>query len=373
MAAVMLLSCHGQGYDDPVDGPDVPVSGEISISADKTLIQSDGTDYAQFTVMVGETDVTSEAMFFDAKGNILDMAEGRFSVSKPGEYQVWANYGTQNSDIISVRAIDIAIPETPADPSPSSTDFKSRVMLFQFTGTGCGNCPKMMTVLHPVLKDEEWADDVVWVALHTYNATDPAYVMGNAVTWFEENLLAIHPSLNFDMKTPMYYYSNTVSDDIRNHITKSLGTKPGKPAGIAVNSSVSGNTIIAKVTLKASEKREYRLGAMLLQDGIYARQQSATEEWMNTHDACVRYIDASVTPVGHKLNVVDAGKTLDYVFVWDLDQIWSKMQSYWDDEYDLNDLRLAVYVTAADSDGAYSVNNVVSCPVEGQLQYDYSK
>ena len=103
---------------------------------------------ATLTVTLDGKVVTDGVAYFDGSNNILDIADGKFSVTAPGSYKVWASYGTYVSEKITIRAIAIPVPATPADPKPASTDFKTRVLLTQFTGVECGFCPKMMHILH---------------------------------------------------------------------------------------------------------------------------------------------------------------------------------------------------------------------------------
>lgn len=369
-AAVVLASCHGTVDDS--NGDNTSAAG-ISLTTDKTLIQSNGTDIAKLTVKVDGKDVTSEALFFDSQNNLIDITDGKFSVTEPGEYQIWANHGTQNSDMVTIRAISIPIPETPADPQPQSTDFKARVHVAQFTGTGCGFCPNMMNIFHPVIEDPAYADKIVWTAFHTYNSQDPAYIFGALVDDFKDNLKAEFPSLNFDFRAPFSDYRQS-SQVIKDYVDQCLADKIGAPAGIAVNASLVDDTVIAKVTVKSADTREYRLGAMLLEDGIYAVQTSASEDWMNTHDACIRHIDSSTNPLGHRLGVIKTGDTVDYIFIWDLNKIWSPMMDRYSwDEWVEDNLRMAVYVTSPNEEGAFAINNIIQCPVNGKTTFEYVK
>lgn len=375
MAAVMFLSCEGTLDDGSTPGENTgDVPGVFVIQADKSLIQSNGEDYVTFTVMLDDADVTAQSDFYDAKGKPLTVKNGKFAVTEPGEYQVWANYETYNSEKVTIRAIPIPVPETPADPKPESTDFKPRVLLVQFTATGCSYCPSMMDLLHPVLENEAYADDVVWAAIHSSGlaASDPGYITGAAVDKYTDYFRGVYPSLNFDMSNTMYYYQQSSSSkQISDQITACLGEKDGAVAGIAVNSSFADNTVIAKVSVKSGQNREYRVGAFLLEDGLEATQTGATKDWMNTHNSVIRYIDASLpNPFGYSMGAIAEGKTSDYIFIWDLNQIWESMKLYWDPWVESN-LRMVVFVTTVGADGYPKLNNVIQCPIAGQTPYEY--
>ena len=115
---------------------------------------------------------------------------------------------------------------------------------------------------------------------------------------------------------------------------------------------------------------------MLLEDGISGKQINGAD-WMNTHDACVRHIDAkakvgnSEAYYGHSLGKIEAGKTADYLFIWNLADIQKKNDPnyYWHDFVEEN-LRMAVFVTSVKND-AYYINNAVNVNFNEELPYEY--
>lgn len=368
-AAVMLVACRGNN-DDPNQGQ--TGSGKLEITTDKTLIQSNGSDIATLTVTLDGAVVKDGVEFFDAKLNPLDIVDGKFSVTAPGEYQVWATYGTAYSDKVTIRAITIPVPATPSDPKPASTDFKAKVLLTQFTGTACGYCPGMMLKLHPVLEDPAMADKIVWVASHSYgwNASypDPASISSD----FCDVLGGQHPSLNLDLKLKFLNTAANNTEALRGYVNEFCEAKKEVASGIAVNVKLADDVVVAKVTIKAAETAEYRVGGFLLEDGLKATQISASETWMNTHNACIRHIDATNNYRGHKIGKINKGETVDYAFVWDLNKIWKQplAEKKWKEWVEEN-LRVAFFVTCPDADGNYSVNNAVECAVNSQLKFEY--
>ena len=158
-AAVMLISCGG---DNNGGGS---LSGELKIEVDKTLIQSDGEDYATLTVTLDGVAVTSDVMFYEGN-DLVNVEDFKYFSTVAGDHEIWASYQTYVSDPVTIRAISVPIPETPADPKPAGTDFKSRVMAIQFTGTACGYCSQFMTRLKDAFESETYADECVHVAVH---------------------------------------------------------------------------------------------------------------------------------------------------------------------------------------------------------------
>ncbi len=390
-AAVMLFSCHGY-YDpnDPANGGGGPVEDDVlRITSDKNLIQTFGGDYANITVTLGSKVITEEVMFFDGSNKIIDIPDFKFYATEPGEYEIYANYGTYISEKIAIKAVSIAIPETPADPDPSNTSFKVRALVTEFTTTGCSWCPSMKNVLHGALEDETVADKVVMTACHSSlvgGVKDPSYIR----TGYEDFSGATGlPFVFCDMFYGFGYYTSLTSQDLKGVFDDLCAMKEATAAGIAVNSSLKGDEIVAKVTVKAAESGNYRVGAFLLEDGIYGRQTSATADWMHNHDNVIRYIDSRYYSnagkeqfFGHSVGKVEAGKTADYVFAWRLDEIWEAGSlngelyggCQWDDVKKEN-LHIAVFVSTMGTDEKgnqyYYVSNAIDCPVNGKTPYEY--
>lgn len=360
-AAVMLISCQKTGGDNQT-------SNALVLKYDKNVIQSNGTDACTFTVEVNGKDVTSESIFFIGT-DVLDIKNGKFTTTKPGTYSIWANYGTENSSAVSVMAVDFEIPGSPADTKPSATSFDPRVLMVQFTGVKCGNCPAMMEVMHPILESETNSKKVVWVACHSYNASDPAYLNSS----FPNDLGATYPSLNLDYSVKYLNYRTNTTEQLLGLIDEQNASKKATACGIAANAVLEGNKLVARIKIKAAVDNEYRVGAFLMQDGIKATQQSYTQEWMNTHNNCIRFVDAGKDFVGHSLGKLAKGSTTEYLFAWDLDEIWEngdKVSIAWDD-WTPESIHFAVFVTAPAAKG-WSVNNAVYCKADGQTPFNYA-
>lgn len=393
MAAVMLFSCEGtvdpeQGGPgdgpDPVDPTPKPENLTLKLISDRNLLQAN-VDVATLTVTLGDEVITEDVTIYDDDFKVVDLKDFKFVAPAAGDYVFWASYGTYNSDEISIRAIDVPIPETPADPKPASTDFKARVLMTEFTTTGCAYCPNMKTLLHSALEDAAVADKVVLTACHSgliNGKPDPAFVK----TTFDDFCnVSRFPNVNFDM-----YYSfgnyNIGKSEMRGLIDEMYSAKEDVAAGIAVNSSVDGEKAIVKVTVKPAVDGEYRVGAFLVEDGIYGVQSGGSAQaWMNTHDGVIRYIDSKYGNdqyFGYSVGKVEKGRTADYVFDWDLDVIWSEgalkgeqYGNYYWDEFVMENLHLVVFVSTlgTDDDGKqfYYVNNVIDCPINGLTPYEY--
>lgn len=367
-AAVMLFACEGNvdpeqsGTGSETGGTEVPgTKAELTLSADNSFIQSNGTDKAKLTVKLDDKVVTDGVTFYDESFNVLDIKDFTFTAEEDGQTTIIAAYQTYKSNDITITAIPVPVPSTVADPDPSNTSFVKKVQVAKFTGTGCGWCPSMNQAFREAEKQSGIYDKIVLASAHTYNSDDPAYLPGSIG---DAMGVTGHPYVVFDMELG---FNNYNSPEMLAECVAIQYAKPAK-AGISVNSVYSENTVVVKATVKASEDGEYRVGAWLLQDGIYSPQTSAIVKEDNYHDGCIRVAQSNPSPTnftGYPLGSIKAGETADYVFVMNVKNSW---------DFDVpEELHLNVFVSAADSEGNYSVTNVIDCPIDAQTPFAYAE
>ena len=374
MAAVMLVSC--QGTID--NGGGSTTNKTLKLTADKTLIQTFGGDYATLTLTLDDQPVTEGVTFFDGKNNVIDIPDFKFATDKVGEYTIWANVGTYNSEKITIKAIDIAIPETPVDPQPKNTNFKTRVLLTEFTTTGCSGCPAMKEILHELEADKAVADKVVFTECHSGligGIADPCYLHNQSF----EDFCAItgYPTVKFDLTTTLMDRAG-----IKSEINDIHAAKADVAPGIAVNAKLRNDKVVAKVTVKAKLAASYRVGAFLVEDDVTAKYTYATADWMNTSNNVIRYVDAQYKNSFYGVPVADiaAGETADTMISWILDDIWT----YGTEKGEINGgvawaernnekLHMVVFVSMSDNTGNYQIVNSIDCPINGQTPFEYAK
>lgn len=352
-----LCSCSGTG-DGGSSTPDVK---SLVLQTSTTVIEADGTDAVQFTVLADGVPVTEDVRFYDGATNQpLDLSSWQFSTTTPGRYYFWAAYGTAHTQIVTINAVDFELPELPDDPAPDSTSFTRRVLLTQFTGTGCGWCPGMITILRNILSDENYADKVIHTAAHTYNTDDPAFL----VQRLNQSMgVSGYPTVVTDMRFSTNNYLNEVYT--RNIIDQAYEREPAK-AGLAVATSYDSESLAVLVSVKAAEEAEFKVGAWVLEDGIYGVQANygGWEGDYNTHDNCIRYCDgqnSNIDFTGFSVGTLVPGQTSEYVFTIDLDPKWV-----------LDNCHVVVFVTTSDG-VAYSVNNAVDVPLGGSKAFEYAE
>lgn len=405
LAAVMLVSCTGtvdpedanngtdtgieggndngndNGSDEGNDEPLVPK--ELILSVNKNFVQTFGGDYIQLTVELGDMTLCDPetVTFYDESDNVITIENFRFRTEKSGEQKFYANYGTYFSNEVTVTGIDVPIPTLPEDYYQDNLSFMPRVLLTQFTTTGCTYCPLMKKRLKEAL-DEEYTKKVVKVDCHNgiiNKRNDPAYV--HLPDFGDGN----YPKVYFDMYLEGHNNNLQSSSDVHAIIDELYDYKEGRAVGIAVASNASEDQIVTNVLVKAAEEGQYRIGVMLLEDNIVAsaaqtQQGTGVEDWMNTHNSCIRYMDAGSKYLGHSLGTLKKGETADYVFVFNLTDIWDKgmlkaEQNYstWAKTWVAENLHLAIFVTTTTEDGYSSyVSNVVDCSINETRPFEFT-
>ena len=378
-AAAVLGACGDPVEPDTPVGPDKPgpekpeVTGTLALTVDKQIIQSNGTDAATLTVTLNGEPVTSDVIFHDSQNNdaVIEVKDFKFTTSKTGEYGIWAEYYTLMSNEVKITSFAAEIPSTPSDPEPSNTSFVRRSLLTQFTGTGCMNCPGMKTLLTSVFSEPEMADKVVRTAVHSYNEDDPAFISKYITA-------SSYPMINLDLVETTGYGTGTTPADIKNWMNAIYSGQEAM-AGISVNSAYKDGQLVIKAAVKAAVEGQYRIGALLMEDGIEGQQTGAkpSETEMHIHNHCVRYADCASNFYGHKLGTIKAGETAEYFFCWDLNDAsmqWNKKPyggSIWKAPV-MENAYLVLCVYVPDSSGrATIVNNAVVAEIGTSVQFEY--
>lgn len=380
LASVIAISCEQTEKPTTATG--------ITLKVDKDVIKCDGTDAATFTVITDEGEVVTDGVKFYSGMEEVEMPGFKFTTAKEGEYSFWASYKTFDTSKfpVTIKAITTTVPEVEvaADPKPNSTSFVRRVMLTQFTGTQCGFCPGIVNWLHVLRNDLGMKNKTVLAAVHSgMNSGDPAAISSpksSDAPFDNKNV----PFLSLDMCMGTGWYNDVTNLEyatlLKEAIDERMKNVPAT-AGISVNPRFEekivpipgvGNSdgIIARVSVKSSEKAEYAVGAWLVEDNLYGRQKIYTESVKvlegidyDTHNNCVRVADSESAGSfkGHELGLIQAGKTAKKTFLLRVGSKWK-----------LENLHLIVFVTKKDEKGAWSINNVIDCPVDKATPFEYA-
>ncbi|MDE6139884.1 MAG: Omp28-related outer membrane protein [Alistipes sp.] len=346
----------------------------LSVRLSSTVFQA-GEDRAIFVIRFNGDVINEGYEIYDAQTNtvvemptmMLEAEDGTpydlpvYTATEAGTRSFWVAYKTYNTvnKPSTITAVSFPVPMRPGDTQPDNTSFKHRAMLIQFTGLGCGYCPYMIAALRTVLADEEYGDKAVLAASHEYSG-DPYDHNANL-----EDAMGIssYPTVVVDMLSSIGNYSYTGNvNNLKKMIDTSLST-PAK-AGISARMNVEDNILVARMTIKAGETGEYRVGAWLLEDGLTGRQSNyGMEGEFGTHDAVLRILDSSMSRgnfTGHSLGTLGKGDMADHLFVMNLDPSWVQ-----------DNCRLLLFVTTANGT-RYSVTNAVASDgLTGTIEFEY--
>lgn len=362
--ALVAASCGGSNGTTGGEEP-AKKDGSITLTADRAAICSDGSDFVTFTVTLkaddgSVTDITDEAeIYLSTTDELLDSY--RFSTDKKGEYSFYAAYGLEMSEDVTVSAVPV-IPEIPDDPQASATAFKHRMLLIEHTGATCPNCPLMMNALKTVEENEAYSSRFNLVAAHSYDYSfDAAYSDAAEILTAAFNTSSTgnrpFPTVTFNLTKTSAGHSETEICSMIDELSKESAS-----VGIAMGVEAADGEIFANVEFKFGKTGEYRIGAWLLEDDVYATQTGATEEWHHIHNNAIRAMhstNAIERLYGTKLDKTDAGSKVSHLFRFTVDKDW-----------EAENCKVFVFVTEAVGD-SYDIVNCAVCPAGETTGYEY--
>lgn len=259
--------------------------------------------------------------------------------------------------------------ELPDDPYPSATDFSRNVLLMQHTGTECQHCPIMTKSLRNLAQDDEYASRFTLAALHSY----PGDPMGNDLIREISNVYLNgngYPYVTADFKKSGYGLGSSSNISITTGHLKSLIDNEISnitPSGVAAVAKLDNRTVNVTLSMKAGEDGDYRIGAFVIEDGIYAKQTNSHtdvtgDEDFNTHYNVVRTVigrDAEGGFSGFDLGAVEKGQTAYTTQDITLGNGWK-----------IENCKLLIYVCERIGDEYICVNSAYA-PIDGSTTYKY--
>lgn len=366
-ACLFFISCSGndgEGDEPGGNGGGTNPEGKLVLSASASFINNDGRDAAVFTVRMGDTDITDKAKIY--LGNDV-FAGTSFTTTKVGDYTFFASYEGEISDKITIKAI-AGIPDIPDDPQADKFDgFVHRVLVVQSTGTWCQYCPYMTAGIKSYLESDANTGDAVFAAAHNGD------VMANDYSDAVNQWLSVsgYPtlSLNLDSRNKVQHQGEPAAT--ASSISGAVSNTLRDAVHVAISASVSGTensgilTVRARVKIGADGK--YRIAAWLLEDGIRADQVNSTgltdKDNFSIHNNVLR-ISSAASAYGVQLGE-NASSTKGSVkeYVCTLNLADAKVAS-------LAKCRVVIFVTAP-KDGKFTVNNVITCPINNSVAFEY--
>lgn len=246
--------------------------------------------------------------------------------------------------------------------------FHHRILLIDHTGTGCGNCPRVMDGL-VALAETDCHDHYHEVTCHgggyAYGYNDNAY---STAAYYLDRLQSPpngYPCICFNFfgaNGNVGAVSTFVSTN--SSYVKAYTKYDGADAGIAASSKIEGSNVKVDLSVMAAIEQEYKVTAWVLENDVYNPGQSgATNSTYHIyHDHCLRGIGGAYSTSdmsGDSLGVIEVGKSKDYSFSIPIESKWNK-----------NNLEVLVIVSAKNG-GKFDVVNTALCPINGSIDYKY--
>lgn len=354
LLVLVMYGCSGNSSDEPE-------SEMLVLNATSLLIEADGADVTEFTVTKGNQDVTAAAEILQ-DGKVFSGT--RFYTDTEGEYKFLARYNGETSAEIVVRATKSENLVMPADPEPDRYEgFVKRVLLLQATGTWCGYCPLVMSGIKTY--SDTYSDGLaVFAAAHNGDGMSNDF-SNKVINWLS---VSGFPTLNVNLipgTTISYVSEGNVGEQNAGLIRQAVEEYTAKEAKSAIAAVVradkASNKVEVEAKIKIAEGGSYRVAAWLLEDGIYDNTQEnylGLEGDFYTHNNVLRQSSASLA-FGDKLgDSLPAGSTEDYSCSFTLSS--EKMDN----------CRVVIMVTAPEG-GVFAVDNVVMCPLNDKVGFEY--
>lgn len=286
-----------------------------------------------------------------------------YTSAEPIVFNFWAMYGT-NSTIetpTKITVVDFDIPQRPTDPQPSSTSFRRRALVTQFTGTWCGNCPIMHASLTNVFNYAEYANKAVMVAIHQ---GDDLEISDSDLKGANGFAISGYPTTKVDLTyTILNYGVDTNIANIKQAIDNAVST-PAQ-AGIAARTAIDDTSLVIRTSVKAAAEGEYFVGAWVLEDGLYEIQNNTVGISGNfdIHNNVLRLADSKASRrdfYGHPLGALNKGDVADHLFVIELNPSWNKANCH------------VVLFVSTIKNGAKVITNVTSIkPIAAGVEFAY--
>lgn len=258
----LLSSCSKSGSGGSGDtGGGVGNANSIKVELSKSSILADGYDEARLTVRdKAGNDVTSSASI------TIDGAPATsavFYTSTAKSYNVQAKAAGLTSPAVTITA---------TDPGPSP--YSQKAIAEDYTGTWCGYCPRVAHKLK-ILRNNN--PNIIVSAIHN---ADPVQYQYEAQMRSQYGVTGFPTAIvNRDFK---WNEANAV-------LTDQLNKRA--PVGLAIQSTVSGNTVTGKVKVKfdVNTTAGLRVVIALQENGIVLPQRNyynadATSPWFGAGD-----------------------------------------------------------------------------------------
>ncbi len=230
-----------------------PIEKETILVSSSTLNATEGASVS-FLVnsSVNNNDVTAQSKLY-VNGSLI--SGNSYTFINVGTFAVYATKGTLNSNVITITVT----------PIPAAASYKHKVLVEEYSGTWCGNCPR---ILYGVDLLEKQTDKAIVVSTHLFGS-DPFITT-------DGNNLAAQQGVS---GVPDGYINRTIdwTGPQYENVAQVINTiEASSTVGIAISSVISNNNI--SVTVKAGYAQPLTGGAKLtvylVEDKLFFTQRN---------------------------------------------------------------------------------------------------
>lgn len=212
-------------------------------------------------INVGETlafNVTSNfGSNLSSESNLLvnnqPVSGNSFTFSQVGSYTVYAIYNSFISNVITITVSE--------EPQNSELKFVNRVLVEEYSGTWCGNCPR---ILYGTELLKQQTDKAITVQIHLFGNDPFITSQGNSLASLQNvgsvPTGKINRTLNWS--GPQYQNISQVVSEI----------KPNSNVGLAINATLSSNQLSVAVKMGFAENMNTKLVVYLVEDNLFHTQ-----------------------------------------------------------------------------------------------------
>ena len=298
-----------------------------------------GEGNVTFTVTYVDKNVTAEAVITNVTSN-TKVENASWTTETKGSYEFQATYDGKVSNVVSVRA----------RTATESDAFYRYVLLTKFTAVWCGYCATAQRFLEQL--DPAESEHFLIVAAHQrdrlaeLDGTRLASKL-NYKGW---------PTWNYNFASAFVGIggSGITVQSIRTQI-KNASEKYPAVCGVKAESKLEGTTAKVTATVMFQEAGNYKIACVLTENGIAQQDKEELPVFNNVFRAAQtnmmgNLIDPAVTAAGER----------KFNFEVTLNGSWNSQNC-----------EFVIYVLKEESAGTFIVNNGVTCPVGGKVDYRY--
>jgi hypothetical protein len=225
----------------------------ITITSDATDVITGGAVTFTVNSSLNNAVVTGASKLYV---NGLLISGNNYTFTQTGTFAVYASKGSINSNVISIKV---------TANTPTNASFVSRVLVEEYSGTWCGNCP---AILYGVDLLHKQTDKAIVIGFHLFNGDPFITSQGNSLA----SSLGITgvPTGKINRTTnwngPQYENVPQVTNQIM----------PKANLGLAINSVVSGSVLNATITVSYGQPLagNAKLTVYLVEDKLFFTQSN---------------------------------------------------------------------------------------------------